>query len=285
MFTKRFQALPFLLPGLAGLILFYALPFVGGAWYSFTDGGFENKFIWFENYKSIWANPMFQLGLKNTMFFSLVCAPLVWALSFVMASLLNRIKPAGGFFRASVLMPYLMPSGAVLLIWLVLFDFGGPINRLVELLGGERINWLYGSPMRFPVIAMFVWKNLGFATVIFLAALQNVPEPLYEFARLEGCGFWGQMWHITLPNVVPGAFLVFVLCWINAFKIFKEAYFIGGAYPDESLYTLQNYMNNMFSKLNYQSVTTAAYTFALIVFLIFGALFLVQRRLLKRLEG
>ena len=67
--------------------------------------------------------------------------------------------------------------------------------------------------------------------------------------------------------IVPSAFLVFIiLAWINAFKIFKEVYFIGGAYPDEAVYTLQNYMNNMFGKLNYQNVTTAAYSFALIVF-------------------
>ena len=72
--------------------------------------------------------------------------------------------------------------------------------------------------------------------------------------------------------------------WINAFKIFKEVYFIGGAYPDEAVYTLQNYMNNMFGKLNYQNVTTAAYSFAIIVFIIFGALFFMQKRLQDRLN-
>lgn len=75
---------------------------------------------------------------------------------------------------------------------------------------------------------------------------------------------------ITLPMITPTAFLVFVLAWINAFKIFKEVYFIAGAYPDYSVYTLQNYMNNMFGKLNYQLVTAAAYSFGLIVFALFG---------------
>ena len=72
--------------------------------------------------------------------------------------------------------------------------------------------------------------------------------------------------------------LVFILCWVNAFRIFKEVYFIGGAYPDEPIYTLQNYMNNMYSKLNYQNVTTAAYSFAVIVFVLFGLLFWLQSR-------
>ncbi len=260
------------------------MPFVGGVWYSLTDGSYKNAFVWLDNYRNIWKNQMFLLGLKNTLLLSAICTPLVWALSFGVSVLLNRLKPGGAFFRNSVLMPYLMPSSAMLLIWLVLFDYGGGVNRIVQALGFARVSWLEGAALRIPVILMFVWKNLGFSVVIFLAALQAIPEPLYEYARLEGAGFFKQAFHVTLPMVVPSAFLVFVLSWINAFKIFKEVYFIGGAYPDESVYTLQNYMNNMFGKLNYQNVTTAAYSFALIVFAIFGLLFLLQRRLLKNLS-
>ena len=284
MFTRKRAVLIYLLPGLLGLTLFYIVPFVGGVWYSLTDGSYKNAFVWLDNYRNIWKNQMFLLGLKNTLLLSAICTPLVWALSFGVSVLLNRLKPGGAFFRNSVLMPYLMPSSAMLLIWLVLFDYGGGVNRIVQALGFARVSWLEGASLRIPVILMFVWKNLGFSVVIFLAALQAIPEPLYEYARLEGAGFFKQAFHVTLPMVVPSAFLVFVLSWINAFKIFKEVYFIGGAYPDESVYTLQNYMNNMFGKLNYQNVTTAAYSFALIVFAIFGLLFLLQRRLLKNLS-
>ncbi|MBR4442882.1 MAG: sugar ABC transporter permease, partial [Clostridia bacterium] len=177
-----------------------------------------------------------------------------------------------------VLLPYLMPSSAVLIIWLLWFDFGGPVNRLVTALGLERMIWLQGAALRLPIILMFLWKNLGFCVVIFVAALQAIPEPLYEYATLEGASFRQQAFKITLPLIIPSAFLVFILAWINAFKIFKEVYFIGGAYPDEPVYTLQNYMNNMYSKLNYQNVTTAAYSFAVIVFALFGVLFFLQKR-------
>ena len=85
--------------------------------------------------------------------------------------------------------------------------------------------------------------------------------------------------------MVPSAFLVAILSFVSAFRIFKEIYFIGGAYPKDPLYTLQNYMSNMYNKLNYQNVTAAAYMFALIVFLLFGLLFLSQRTALKRLNG
>ena len=264
-------------------MLFYIVPFFGGIYYSLTDGSYRNAFVGLKNYADIWRNQMFVLGLKNTMQLSLICAPLVWLLSFGIASLLNRLRPKGAFFRNSVLLPYLMPSSAMLLIWLVAFDYGGVINRLVTALGFSRVIWLQGAELRVPVILLFVWKNLGFAVIIFLAALQAIPEPLYEYARLEGAGFLLQTFGITLPMIVPTAFLIIILEWINAFKIFKEVYFIGGAYPDESVYTLQNYMNNMYSKLNYQNVTTAAYSFALIVFALFGALFLMQRRLIRKL--
>ena len=101
---------------------------------------------------------------------------------------------------------------------------------------------------------------------------------------LEGAGFLRRAVGITLPLILPSAFLVFVLAWINAFKIFKEVYFIAGAYPDASVYTLQNYMNNMYDKLNYQLVTAAAYSFALIVLGIFALLFFLQRRASRAVE-
>ena len=282
MFTKKKSVGLFLLPGLAGLMLFYVVPFIGGIWYSLTDGTYRNAFVGLQNYINIWKNGMFLLGLKNTMILSLICAPTVWVLSFVIAALLNRLRPDGAFFRNSILLPYLMPSSAMLLIWLLLFDYGGVINRLLAGLGIERVIWLEGAELRVPIILLFIWKNLGFAVIIFLAALQTIPEPLYEYARLEGAGFMRQTFGITLPMIVPSAFLIIILEWINAFKIFKEVYFIGGAYPDEAVYTLQNFMNNLYSKLNYQTVTTAAYSFALIVFVLFGALFMTQRALLRK---
>ena len=287
MYKKLRLAWPFLLPGLAGLLIFYGIPFVGGIWYSVTDGTFANNFVGFDNYVSVWNNPMFQMGLKNTMELSLICAPLLFLLSFLLAAGLHRIRPAGGFFRSSVLMPYLMPSSAILIIWLLWFDFGGPVNRMLTLLGGTRVNWMLGAELRLPVALLFLWKNLGFCVVIFMSALQSIPESLYEYATLEGASFLRQTFSITLPLAVPSAFLVAILSFVNAFRIFKEVYFIAGAYPDdpEYIYTLQNYMNNMYSKLNYQNVTTAAYIFAVIVFVLFGLLFLSQRQALKRLNG
>ncbi len=296
MFTRKKTVILYLLPALAGLTIFYVVPFIGGIYYSLTKGDYKNTFVWFDNYKSVWNNQMFRMGLRNTLFFSCLCAPLVWLMSFAVAAMLSSLSRGGSVYRSAILMPYLMPSCAMLLIWLVAFDYGGPINRLVasfdsdfingmirESMRDSRIRWL-DNALRTPVILMYVWKNLGFSSIIFLAAFQSIPKPLYEYARLEGAGFISRAWHVTLPLIIPSAFLVLIMSWINAFKIFKEVYFISGAYPDESVYTLQHYMNNMFRNLNYQNVTTAAYIFAIMVFLLFGALFFAQKRLQKRLS-
>ena len=95
---------------------------------------------------------MFLLGLKNTMELSLICAPLLWLFSFLLASALSAIKPFGGFFRSSVLMPYLTPSSAILLVWLVIFDYGGPVNRALEAMGMARVMWLTSGALRLPVV-------------------------------------------------------------------------------------------------------------------------------------
>lgn len=278
MFSKKKSALIFLTPGLLLLMVFYFVPFIGGMSYSFMDGTINNEFVGFENYVKLWKNKMFQLGLRNTLELSLICAPLLWLLSFILAVFLAEIKENNDYIRSYVLLPYLIPSSAMLSVWLLIFDYGGPINRCFELLALNRIMWLESAALRVPIILMFIWKNLGFCLIIFSASLQTIPSSYYEYARLEGAGFLTRVFRITLPLIAPNAYLVFVLAWINSFKIFKEVYFIAGAYPDYSVYTLQNYMNNMFAKLDYQNVTAAAYSFAAIVLVLFGILFFLQRK-------
>ncbi|MDY3278671.1 MAG: sugar ABC transporter permease [Eubacteriales bacterium] len=274
MFHRKKSLWLFLLPGLAGLMLFYVVPFAGGIYYSLTDGTISNGFVGLENYRRIWQNQVFRLGLRNTLELSLICAPAIFVLSFILSAMLRTLKEKSTPWRNLLLMPYLMPSSALLIVWLLLFDYGGVINRIVAALGFDRVLWLESEALRVPVVLLYIWKNVGFSVVIFSAALQAVPEPLYEFAQLEGASRFQQEVKITLPLILPTAFLVFVLAWVNAFKIFKEVYFIGGAYPRDAVYTLQHFMNNKFAKLDYQDVTAAAYSFAVIVLALFGVLYM-----------
>ena len=278
MFKQKRMLLVFLLPGMLGLLVFYVLPFFGGIYFSVTDRTRQNAFVGMANYLSVWQNQMFRLGLVNTLQLSLICAPLIFVSSFLLAGMLKGLGERSKGYRNVLLLPYLMPSAAMLILFLLLFDYGGPVNRALQALGMPRVLWKESDAMRVPVIALYVWKNLGFSVVIFSSALQAVPGALYEYAQLEGASRLRQEISITLPMISPTAFLVFVLAWINAFKIFKEVYFIGGSYPDMSCYTLQHFMNNMFQRLNYQYVTTAAYSFAVIVLALFGVLYAIEAR-------
>ena len=257
-------------------MVFYVVPFLGGIYFSLTDGSIQNRFVGFANYARIWRNEAFLLGLRNSLELSLISAPIIFVSSFILAVMLRSLKERSILFRNILLMPYLVPSAALLTVWLLLFDYGGPVNRLLDLMGLERVLWLESSALRAPIVMLYIWKNVGFSIVIFSAALQAVPDAYYEYARLEGAGPIRQETHITLPLIMPTAFLVFVLAWINAFKIFKEVYFIAGAYPWDAIYTLQHFMNNKFANLDYQDVTTAAYSFAVIVFALFGLLYLAK---------
>lgn len=285
MIKNRGALMLFLLPGLLGLTLFFAVPFCWGIYYSLTDGSMKNTFVGFSNYLKVWENQMFRMGLKNTLQLSLLCTPLVFTFSFVVSVMLRALgtRKSAAFYRNALLVPYLMPSAAILLIWLLLFDYGGAMNRMVAYFGYERVLWKEGAALRVPIILLYVWKNLGFSVVIFTAALQAVPEAYYEYARLEGARAIQMELHITLPLIASTAFLVLVLAWINAFKIFKEVYFIGGSYPDPSVYTLQHFMNNHFTNINYQYVTTAAYSFAVIVIALFALLYAVEIRMRRSL--
>ena len=210
MFRKKSVWL-YLLPGLVGLLAFYLVPFVWGIWFSLTDGTIDNRFVGFDNYLRVWQNEVFQLGLKNTIELSLLCAPVIFVLSFLLAGMLRKPIAGSTFYRNALLMPYLMPSAAMLIIWLILFDYGGPINRLVTAMGFDRVFWLEGAALRVPIVLLYIWKNLGFSVVIFTAALQAVPESLYEYASLEGAGWFRREWSITLPQILPTAF--WCLCW------------------------------------------------------------------------
>ena len=274
MFRRKKIVWLLLLPGLAGLMLFYVVPFFGGIYFSVTDGTYENNFVGLQNYVQVLQNPMFQLGLRNTWELSLLCAPVIWLMAFILSAMLRTLKERSTPFRNILLLPYLMPSSAMLLIWTLMFDNGGVVNRLVTAMGLERVLWLEGDALRFPIVLLYVWKNLGFSVVLFASALSAVHPSLYEYAALEGAGWWTQAFRITLPQILPTAFLVFVLAWVNAFKIFKEVYFIGGSYPTQQIYTLQHFMNNMFAKLDYQKVTTAAYLFAIGVMVLFALMYL-----------
>ena len=249
----------------------------------------DRHFIGLENFVTIFTkDQIFLKTLGNTAVYVILSVVFQTVLGFWLAWLLTRKFKGRGLIRALALVPWAVAGLMVGIIWnLMLGQTYGVINDLLRRAGiiEMNISWFSsGSSAMFAAVIANIWRGIPFFTISYMSALSGISDDLYESAKIDGANSAVTLFRITLPMITPTAFLVFVLAWINAFKIFKEVYFIAGAYPDYSVYTLQNYMNNMFGKLNYQLVTAAAYSFGLIVFALFGALFFLQRRAARGLN-
>jgi multiple sugar transport system permease protein len=128
------------------------------------------------------------------------------------------------------------------------------------------------------IIVVYLWKNIGYNVILFLAGLQQIPKDYYETAQIEGAGPLRQFRSITLVYLTSSMFFVVIMSIINSFKVFRETYLIAGDYPHDSIYILQHYMNNMFMTLDVQKLTaTATLMFGCILLIVLG-LFAIERR-------
>ena len=120
--------------------------------------------------------------------------------------------------------------------------------------------------------------------ILYLAGLSEIPPSLHESAAIDGASIFRRFTHITLPCLRPTVFFVLVLSIVNCFKVFRESYLIAGPYPDDSIYMLQNYMNNMFSRGDYPMLTSAAFIIAAIIIALLLCVFALNRRTQRKLE-
>lgn len=274
----------FIAPSLAGFSIFYLLPFVFVIYYSLIDNPSGGSFVGLANYISLLQNPVFLQAGLNTLIFTGVSVPLIMVLSFSLALLLNRQIPGRDYFRAAFILPLIVPVASVVLVWQVVFNFHGSLNALVTWLGLNPVNWMNSGWSRVIVIFFYLWKNAGYNMILFLAALRNIPRELYEAAYIDGAGPGQQLLNVTLVHILPTAFFVLIISIINSFKVFREVYLISGNYPHESIYMLQHYMNNMFLALDYQKLSTAAIITALVIALIVGLFFRLDKNLRQVME-
>lgn len=269
----------FLAPSLIGFAIFYAIPFAGGFYYSLVDSPFKGSFVGLRNYIELAGSPSFLKAVKNTAMFTGLSVPLNMVLSLGLAILLNKKLYGRSFFRTLFITPLVVPVASTVLVWQSLFDINGVLNAVITSLGHNPTDWMKTDWARVTVVIVYLWKNIGYSMVLFLAGLQNIPAEYYEAATLDGAGPWKQFTNITLVYLTPAAFFVFIMSIINSFKVFREAYLISGEYPHSSIYMLQHYMNNMFAQLDYQKLTSAAFIMAVFIVLIVLVLFAVERRI------
>jgi len=224
----------FLSPALLVLGVFFFLPVLAGFLLSVTDfdlysiGDIHNiRFIALRNYKEILTNGVFWTALLNTLYFSLIGGPLTVAVSLSAALLIHaksaRFKP---LFRTVYFAPVVTTLVAVAVVFRFLYNPRfGIFNRLLASIGLPPVDWLGDPRWAMPaIIALAVWKNFGYNMIIFIAGLQNIPEDLYEAARIDGAGTWRQFRHVTLPMLGPTFLFVGIVTAIGYLQLFAEPY-------------------------------------------------------------
>ena len=149
----------------------------------------------------------------------------------------------------------------------------------------EKIDWLKSDLCKIVIVVLFLWKNLGYFMILFMAALNNIPKTLLEVADVEGASAAHKFFKIKLRYLSPTVLFVTILSIINAFKVFREIYLLTGDYPFTGLYMMQHFMNNMFRELDYQRLSAAAVILALAMIVLIAVLFAVENWFGKDVEG
>ena len=272
---KRKSAL-FLAPSVIGVSLFFVLPFLVVIFYSVVNNPIQHKFVFLKNYINVWNNAAFRLAAGNTLKFSLIAVPLVVILSMALAFALDASIPFKSQIRTLFLSPMMVPIASVVLIWQVLFHYNGVVNEFVKFFGGRQIDWFKSDYAQIVLVILFVWKNLGYNMILFMAAISNIPKEIVEVAQLERAKKWQIFLYIKTRYLSSTILFVTILSLINSFKVFREVYLLTGDYPYDSLYLLQHFMNNTFNSLDYQKLSAAAIIMSLFMIVIIGLLFVIE---------
>jgi multiple sugar transport system permease protein len=234
------------------IAVFFLLPVIGAFALSFTDFDLyaladpnNLRAVGLENYRTLLETPMFWKALGNTAVFVVLGVPASLAASLGAALLIDaRVARFKAFFRTAYFAPVVTTLVAVALVWRYLLHTRyGLINYLLVHLGLPAVDWLGDPHSSMPAIVMLaVWKNFGYNMVILLAALQAVPEELYEAARLDGAGAWARLVHITLPLLTPTLVLVGILTVSGYFQLFAEPYVMTQGGPLQSTVSVLYFM-------------------------------------------
>lgn len=275
----------FISPSFLGVLLFFIMPFIVVIYYSVVDNPISGKFVFLENFGIILRNAAFMRAVKNTATFSVVAVPLAVVLSLLLAIVLEAKLPFRSQFRTFFLSPMMVPVASIVLIWQVLFHYNGAVNDFLAVFGASKIDWLKSDYAQVVVVILFLWKNLGYNMILFMAALASIPKDILEVARLESATPLQTFFYIKIRYLSSTLLFVTIMSLINSFKVFREVYLLTSDYPYDTIYLLQHFMNNKFKSLDYQALSAAAVLMSLVMIVIIGLLFIAENRFGKDVEG
>lgn len=274
----------FLAPSAAGFILFYIIPFGMGIVYSFTDATIGGSFVGFDNYMALLSSKSFHKASMNTLLFTSISVPLLILLSLILAILLNRQLVIRDWLQTSFVLPLVVPVASIIMIWQIFIDWNGALNAWMHSHNWGRIDWMQSDGSIGVLVILYIWKNIGYDMILFLAGLQVIPVSYYESARMDGANKLRQFVHITLVYLTPTMIFVVLISVINSFKVFRETYLLAGDYPYDRIYMLQHYMNNMFFTLDIQKLTAGATLMVGCILILVFVLLTIERRFQSFME-
>ncbi|GAA4285716.1 sugar ABC transporter permease [Georgenia daeguensis] len=286
-------ALLFISPWIVGFLVFHAWPVLYSAYLSLTDYDVINdpNFVGLDNYRRLFEDEKIALALGNTFFYAAIQVPLYIVVSLGLAMLLNQAGRAAGFFRTAFYLPNMTPPVAVGVLLLLVFNGqNGLINEVLGFFGIDGPNWTTDQTWIKPAIILTSLWSVGSSVIILLAALRNVPQELYDAARVDGANAWQRTVRITIPMISGALFFVFIVNSIAAFQTFTEAYtaFFGSGNTtysnDAALFYVIYLFQQAFEFLNMGYASAMAW----VLFVIILIITLVQLKVSKRfvyLEG
>jgi len=236
-----------LLPSLTMLGAFVAYPFLRGIWLSLTDAvvGREGAFVGIDNFIKLWNDSIFRRAAQNTFVYTAAATVLKLTLGMLVALMLNNLMGFKRFLRASMLLPWIVPTVLSTLAWKWMFDpTFSIVNWLLFRLGfiHLRIDWLGG-----PVVAMWsvilvnVWRGTPFFAITLLAGLQTISPDVHEAAAIDGASPWQRFWRVTWPLLLPVTMVVVLFAVIQTFADFQLVYILTGGGPANSTHLFATY--------------------------------------------
>jgi multiple sugar transport system permease protein len=280
------QAYFFLAPMLFTIGLFMLAPIVYALFLSFHKvqllGGTSYDFIGIQNFLNVFDDHRALIALRNTFKYVIIVVPLQTALALVLAATLNAGLKGQGFFRIVYFLPTLTSSAVLTLIFMWMYNQNGLVNHVLSIFGLPTYNWI-GDPQvaLTAIMIMNIWSTAPFFMTIYLAALQDIPDSLYEAAGLDGANVFQKFWHVTVPSLRPVTSFVVIIGIIGTFQLFDQSYIFSGGSggPDNSTLTvvllIYQYAFRTMGTMGY----AAALAFSLAVFIL--AATLIQRKLSK----
>lgn len=269
-------------PAIAQLGLWTAIPVVATFMLSMTSYNVFDlpKWIGFGNYVEIWNDPSFRKATWNTIVYTFWTVPVSMAIAVVIAVALNQKLRAQNWFRAAFFLPQVTATVAIAMVWLWIYDpQQGLFNAALSIIGIPGHAWLASPDTALWAVSLVgVWQGIGLKMLIYIAALQNVDEGLYEAASIDGASTVRKFFSITLPMLKPATFFVFVISIIGAFQVFDQVYVLTDGGPANAT-TMMTYEVYRSAFQNFQMGVACAQSVFLFAFLL--VMTLVSRRLTR----